>query len=240
MSNITIRRKEPSLSFSPSSKAQGGADRFLFLQVINSPIKGNLRSIISAIVVNLASMGGSTSKKTSSIEKRSTKRICLDLESEKDSLEYEKEQFNRQMKKEKEIMRRAQWKSEAEIKISREKSDKERKRLGSEKEVEIARAKDISNRETAMEKREFMARKRHDALEKREDAVEKREDAVEKREDAVGIREEEVEKRERAVEMRKDAVEKREEEVEKREGAVEKREEKVKEGFASRGRQRRR
>ena len=48
------------------------------------------------------------------------------MESEKDSLEYEKEQFNRQMKKEKEILKRAQWKSEAEIMISQEKSDKRR------------------------------------------------------------------------------------------------------------------
>ena len=75
----------------------------------------------------LASMGCSTSKKTYAIEKKkSTKRICLDLESKKDSLEYEKEKFNRQMKKEKEILKRAQWKSEAEIMISQEKSDKKR------------------------------------------------------------------------------------------------------------------
>ena len=147
----------------------------LFL-VKNSPVKGNLRSISSAFVVILASMGCSTSKNTPAIEKRSTGRISL--ESERETLEYKKEQFNRQMKKEKEIMRRAQWKSEAEIKISREKSDKERETLGSEKEVQIARAKDISNRETAMEKREFMAGKRHDALEKREYAVEKREEKV--------------------------------------------------------------
>ena len=145
-------------------------------QVINSPIKGNPRSISSAFVVILAPMGCSTSKNTPAIEKRSAGRISL--ESERESLEYKKEQFNRQMKKEKEIMMRAQWKSEAEIKISREKSDKERETLGSEKEVHIARAKDISNRETAMERREFMAEKRHDALEKREDAVEKREEKV--------------------------------------------------------------
>ena len=145
-------------------------------QVINSPIKGNLRSISSAFVVILAPMGCSTSKNTAAIKKRSTGRISW--ESERESLEYKKEQFNRQMEKEKEIMKRAQWKSEAEIQISREKSDKERETLGSEKEVQIARAKDISNRETAMEKREFIAGKRHDALEKREDALEKREEKV--------------------------------------------------------------
>ena len=144
--------------------------------MINSPIKGNLGSISSAFVVILAPMGCSTSKNTPAIEKRRTGRISW--ESERESLEYKKEQFNRQMEKEKEIMKRAQWKSEAEIKISREKSDKERETLGSEKEVQIARAKDISNRETAMEKREFIAGKRHDALEKREDALEKREEKV--------------------------------------------------------------
>ena len=144
--------------------------------MINSPIKGNLRSISSAFVVILAPMGCSTSKNTAAIKKRSTGRISW--ESERESLEYKKEQFNRQMEKEKEIMKRAQWKSEAEIQISREKSDKERETLGSEKEVQIARAKDISNRETAMEKREFIAGKRHDALEKREDALEKREEKV--------------------------------------------------------------
>ena len=144
--------------------------------MINSPIKGNLGSISSAFVVILAPMGCSTSKNTAAIKKRSTGRISW--ESERESLEYKKEQFNRQMEKEKEIMKRAQWKSEAEIKISREKSDKERETLGSEKEVQIARAKDISNRETAMEKREFIAGKRHDALEKREDALEKREEKV--------------------------------------------------------------
>ena len=200
-----------------SVAARDGADNFLLLQIINSPIKGNLRSITSAFVVILASMGCCTSKNTSAIEKRSTGRISL--ERDRESLEYKKEQFNTQMKKEKELMKRAQWKSEAEIKISQEKSDKERKTFGFEKKLQIARAKDISNRETAMEKREFMAGKRHDKLEKREDAVEKREDAVEKREDAVEKRENAVEKREKKVEegfaKQRKAEEKMKEEKEK-------------------------
>ena len=193
-----------------SVAARDGADNFLLLQIINSPIKGNLRSITSAFVVILASMGCCTSKNTSAIEKRSTGRISL--ERDRESLEYKKEQFNTQMKKEKELMKRAQWKSEAEIKISREKSDKERKTFGFEKKVQIARAKAISNRETAMEKREFMAGKRHDKLEKREDAVEKREDAVEKRENAVEKREKKVEegfaKQRKAEEKMKEEKEK--------------------------------
>ena len=193
-----------------SVAARDGADNFLLLQIINSPIKGNLRSITSAFVVILASMGCCTSKNTSAIEKRSTGRISL--EKDRESLEYKKEQFNTQMKKEKELMKRAQWKSEAEIKISQEKSDKERKTFGFEKKVQIARAKAISNRETAMEKREFMAGKRHDKLEKREDAVEKREDAVEKRENAVEKREKKVEegfaKQRKAEEKMKEEKEK--------------------------------
>ena len=152
-----------------SVAARDGADNFLLLQIINSPIKGNLGSITSAFVVILASMGCCTSKNTSAIEKKSTGRISL--ERDRESLEYKKEQFNTQMKKEKELMKRAQWKSEAEIKISREKSDKERKTFGFEKKVQIARAKAISNRETAMEKREFMAGKREDAVQKREEKV---------------------------------------------------------------------
>ena len=165
------------LSFSLSSLAQGGANLFLLLEVINPPNKVNLRSINRAFIVILASMGCSTSKKTCAIEKRSTKRICLDLESEKDSLEYEKEQFNRQMKKENETLRQAWRKLEDEIKISRLKSDKERERFGSEKEMQIARA-DISKRETAMEKREFALKMREDAVEKREEKVEEREKKV--------------------------------------------------------------
>ena len=193
-----------------SVAARDGADNFWLLQIINSPIKGNLRSITSAFVVILASMGCCTSKNTSAIEKKSRGRISL--ERDRESLEYKKEQFNTQMKMEKELMKRAQWKSEAEIKISQEKSDKERKTFGFEKKLQIARAKDISNRETAMEKREFMAGKRHDKLEKREDAVEKREDAVEKRENAVEKREKKVEegfaKQRKAEEKMKEEKEK--------------------------------
>ena len=232
------------LSFSLSSLAQGGANLFLLLEVINPPNKVNLRSINRAFIVILASMGCSTSKKTCAIEKRSTKRICLDLESEKDSLEYEKEQFNRQMKKEKEILKRAQWKSEAEIMISQEKSDKRREsktesleyekekfnrqmkketeilrraQWKSEAEIKISREKSDKERKTfGFEKKVQIARAK---------AISNRETAMEKREFMAGKRHDKLEKRE-------DAVEKREDAVEKRENAVEKREKKVEEGFA--------
>ena len=218
------------LSFSLSSLAQGGANLFLLLEVINPPNKVNLRSINRAFIVILASMGCSTSKKTCVIEKRSTKRICLDLESEKDSLEYEKEQFNRQMKKEKEILKRAQWKSEAEIMISQEKSDKRRESKTESLEYE----KEKFNRQ--MKKEKGILRRARQKLEaeiriSRKKSNKEREAFGSEKEVQIA-RAKEISKRETAMDKRELTVKKREDAVEKREEKVEEREEKVKEGFA--------
>ena len=226
-----------SLSFSLSSLAQGGTYRFLLLEVIDPPNKGNPRSINRAFIVILASMGCSTSKKNRALEKRSTKRICLDLESEKDSLEYEKEQFNRQMKKEKEILKRAQWKLESEIMISQEKSDKRRESekdsLEYEKEQfnkQMKKEKEILKRARRKSEAEIkMSRKK---IDKEREVFGSEKEVQIARAKSISKRETAMKKREFAVKKRHDALEKKEDAVEKREEKVEVREEKVQEGFA--------
>ena len=74
------------------------------------------------------------------------------LECETDALEYKKEQFNIQMEREKQNLKRAQWKLEAKSKLSEDKIELEKVKLSSEKEVLCAKSSDQESREAQLTK----------------------------------------------------------------------------------------
>ena len=64
------------------------------------------------------------------------------LECETDALEYKKEQFNIQMERERQNLKRAHWKLEAKNKLSEDKIELETVKLSSEKAVLCAKSSD--------------------------------------------------------------------------------------------------
>ena len=74
------------------------------------------------------------------------------LECETDDLEYKKEQFNIQMEREKQNLKRAHWKLEAKSKLSEDKIELEKFKLSSEKEVLCAKSSDQEAREAHLTK----------------------------------------------------------------------------------------
>ena len=74
------------------------------------------------------------------------------LQSETDVLEYKKEQFNIQMEREKQNLKRAHWKLEAKSKLSEDKIELEKVKLSSEKEVLCAKSSDQEAREAQLTK----------------------------------------------------------------------------------------
>ena len=113
------------------------------------------------------------------------------LECETDDLEYKKEQFNIQMEREKQNLKRAHWKLEAKSKLSEDKIELEKFKLSSEKEVLCAKSSDQEAREAQLTKDKKLnliemekirlARERSvkDVFE-RESAVKKRENLMKK------------------------------------------------------------
>ena len=75
------------------------------------------------------------------------------LQSETDVLEYKKEQFNIQMEREKQNLKRAHWKLEAKSKLSEDKIELEKVKLSSEKEVLCAKSSDQEAREAQLTKK---------------------------------------------------------------------------------------
>ena len=64
------------------------------------------------------------------------------LECETEALEHKKEQFNIQMERERQNLKRAHWKLEAKSKLSKDKIELEKVKLSSEKEVLCAKSSD--------------------------------------------------------------------------------------------------
>ena len=74
------------------------------------------------------------------------------MECETEALEHKKEQFNIQMEREKQNLKRAHWKLEAKNKLSEDKIELEKVKLSSEKEVLCAKSSDQESREAQLTK----------------------------------------------------------------------------------------
>ena len=138
-------------------------------------------------------MGCLQTKSGSKQEEVKLSKMSRILEKRSDSLKRQQQQFNFEMVKEKEVLKRAHWKLESEIMLSKERCEQE-------KEI-------LDARESAIEKKQCATERRENALKIREKASEKRENAAEKRENAADKREKKMKQRENASKNRENAVE---------------------------------
>ena len=98
-------------------------------------------------------MGCLQTKSSSKQEEVNLSKLSRILEKRSDSLKRRQQQFNFEMVKEKEVLKRAHWKLESEIMLSKERCEQEKGKLASEKEIFDARVWRQDRRESAMEKK---------------------------------------------------------------------------------------